>query len=46
MLGAAGRLGGYRATGHWYIRDQLALLGAKPVNERVVRDRNRTMGGA
>jgi cyclohexyl-isocyanide hydratase len=27
------------------VRDQLALLGAIPVNERVVKDRNRMSGG-
>jgi cyclohexyl-isocyanide hydratase len=45
VLGAAGLLRGYRATGHWYIRDLLSLLGATPVNERVVQDRNRITGG-
>jgi cyclohexyl-isocyanide hydratase len=45
VLGAAGLLRGYRATGHWYIRDLLSLLGATPVNERVVHDRNRITGG-
>jgi cyclohexyl-isocyanide hydratase len=45
VLGAAGLLRGYRATGHWYIRDLLSLLGAKPVNARVVHDRNRLTGG-
>lgn len=41
LLGAAGLLQGYRATSHWSAVDQLALLGATPVHERVVWDRNR-----
>lgn len=45
VIGAAGLLQGYKATGHWYIRDHLALLGATPVNERVVVDGNRITGG-
>jgi len=45
VLGAAGLLRGYRATGHWYIRDLLKHMGATPVNERVVMDRNRITGG-
>lgn len=44
LLGAAGLLRGYRATCHWMCRDQLALLGATPVVDRVVRDRNRMTG--
>ena len=44
VLGAAGLLQGYRATSHWASLDQLALLGAEPVAERVVRDRNRVTG--
>ena len=44
VLGAAGLLKGYRATSHWSSIDQLALLGAEPVNQRVVRDRNRISG--
>lgn len=44
VLGAAGLLRGYRATSHWSSRDQLALLGAEPVDARVVRDRNRLTG--
>ncbi|ACS85896.1 DJ-1/PfpI family protein [Musicola paradisiaca] len=44
VLGAAGLLRGYRATSHWSALDQLALLGAEPVAERVVRDRNRITG--
>ncbi len=42
ILGAAGLLRGYRATSHWCVRDQvLPRLGAVPVDERVVFDRNR-----
>ncbi|MGO4676080.1 DJ-1/PfpI family protein [Bosea sp. 2YAB26] len=44
VLGAAGLLEGYRATSHWSSIDQLALLGAIPVAERVVKDRNRITG--
>jgi len=44
ILGAAGLLKGYRATSHWSSIDQLALLGATPVDQRVVRDRNRITG--
>lgn len=44
VLGAAGLLKGYKATTHWASLDQLALLGAEPVSERVVRDRNRITG--
>lgn len=44
LLGAAGLLRGYRATSHWYVRDLLPLLDATPVNQRVVRDRNRVTG--
>jgi cyclohexyl-isocyanide hydratase len=45
LLGAAGLLRGYRATTHWMSLDLLALFGAEPVDERVVRDRNRITGG-
>ncbi len=38
ILGAAGLLRGKRATSHWTVVDQLALLGATPVQERVVVD--------
>ena len=42
ILGAAGLLRGYRATSHWCVRDRvLPLLGAVPVAERVVFDRDR-----
>jgi cyclohexyl-isocyanide hydratase len=44
ILGAAGLLQGYRATTHWRYLDLLALLGAQPVAERVVVDRNRITG--
>jgi len=45
ILGAAGLLKGYKATSHWATRDLLPLLGATPVEERVVEDRNRLTGG-
>lgn len=45
LLGAAGLLKGYRAACHWMAREELALLGAIPVAERVVVDRNRISGG-
>lgn len=45
VLGAAGLLKGYRATGHWYIRDLLAAIGASVEHGRVVTDRNRITGG-
>jgi len=45
LLGAAGLLRGYKATSHWSVRDHLALMGATPVHERVVQDRNRITGG-
>jgi cyclohexyl-isocyanide hydratase len=41
LAGAAGLLRGYRATTHWLSLDLLPLVGAIPVNERVVKDRNR-----
>lgn len=44
VLGCAGLLKGYRATSHWAARDVLPLLGAIPVAERVVEDRNRITG--
>lgn len=45
LLGAAGLLRGYRATTHWNSMHCLAPLGAVPVAERVVFDRNRITGG-
>jgi cyclohexyl-isocyanide hydratase len=44
ILGAAGLLRGYRATTHWLVRDVLPTLGATPVAQRVVVDRNRITG--
>jgi transcriptional regulator GlxA family with amidase domain len=38
ILAAAGLLDGKRATSHWMAIDELARLGAQPVNERVVFD--------
>lgn len=45
LLGAAGLLKGYRATGHWQSREALSHLGAVLADERVVRDRNRITSG-
>ncbi len=45
ILAAAGLLQGYRSACHWLSRDQLALMGAIPVDARVVVDRNRISGG-
>lgn len=45
ILGAAGLLQGYKATSHWVTLDSLSKLGATPVNQRVVIDRNRITGG-
>ncbi len=45
VLGAAGLLNGYRAATHWLSMDLLPLLGAEPVDARVVIDRNRITGG-
>jgi cyclohexyl-isocyanide hydratase len=45
VLGAAGLLKGRRATCHWMSLDQLALLGAIPVAERVVIDGPIVTGG-
>jgi cyclohexyl-isocyanide hydratase len=44
VLGAAGLLHGYRATCHWASHELLSLVGATPVNERVIVDRNRITG--
>ncbi len=44
VLGAAGLLRGYRATTHWMSLPELPFLGAIPVSERVVIDRNRVTG--
>lgn len=44
VLGATGLQEGYKAATHWASLEQLALLGAEPINERVVRDRNRITG--
>ena len=41
ILGYAGELKGYRATTHWMAKKYLASLGAIPVDQRVVVDRNR-----
>lgn len=45
ILGAAGLLRGYRACTHWAAMGVLPWLGATPVDERVVIDRNRITGG-
>jgi cyclohexyl-isocyanide hydratase len=45
ILGAAGLLKGYRATTHWMSHSMLHLLGAHPVEQRVVVDRDRITGG-
>lgn len=45
LLGAAGLLKGYRATTYWASLEDLSLLGATAVRERVVIDRNRITGG-
>ncbi|PLP58380.1 DJ-1/PfpI family protein [Mesorhizobium loti] len=45
LLGAAGLLAGYRATGHWQSRYALPHLGAILEDGRVVRDRNRITAG-
>jgi cyclohexyl-isocyanide hydratase len=45
LLGAAGLLKGYEATSHWAARDGLSAFGARPVDARVVVDRNRATGG-
>ncbi|MFC5677976.1 DJ-1/PfpI family protein [Aeromicrobium endophyticum] len=45
VLGAAGLLDGYEAVTHWTAMDVLGDLGAIPVQDRVVIDRNRVTGG-
>jgi cyclohexyl-isocyanide hydratase len=45
IQGAAGLLKGYEATSHWGWHDVLESLGAIPVKQRVVHDRNRLSGG-
>jgi cyclohexyl-isocyanide hydratase len=45
VLGAAGLLDGYKATTHWTSVDLLGNLGAIPIGDRVVVDRNRVTGG-
>ncbi len=45
LLEAAGLLQGYKATSHWTVRELLPLLGATPVDQRVVEDRNRITAG-
>ena len=45
LLGKAGLLDGYASGCHWAWRDALVQFGAKPVRQRVVRDRNRFSGG-
>ncbi|MEM1385626.1 MAG: DJ-1/PfpI family protein [Pseudomonadota bacterium] len=45
LLGQAGLVDGYRVTSHWLMRDLMTEFGAIPVDERVVRDRNRITGG-
>jgi len=45
LLGAAGLLRGYRAATHWAFMDLLPIVGAEPVHERVVVDRNRITAG-
>jgi cyclohexyl-isocyanide hydratase len=45
LLGAAGLLEGYEATTHWAFHELLVHGGAKPVQKRVVVDRNRITGG-
>jgi len=45
LLGAAGLLRGYRAATHWAFMELLPLVGATPVDERIVVDRNRITAG-
>lgn len=44
ILAAANLLKGYKATCHWAVREQLAMLGVEVIPERVVIDRNRITG--
>ncbi|MEM8793141.1 MAG: DJ-1/PfpI family protein [Pseudomonadota bacterium] len=44
LLGQAGLVDGYRVTSHWFTRPLMEAFGAIPVDERVVRDRNRITG--
>ncbi len=44
-LAAAGLLKGYDATSHWAVAELLPLMGARHIDKRVVRDRNRMTGG-
>ena len=45
ILGVAGHLRGYRAATHWAFMELLPLVGATPINQRVVIDRDRITGG-
>lgn len=45
ILAGAGLLTGYRSACHWLSRDQLSVLGAIPVADRIVVDGNRISGG-
>jgi cyclohexyl-isocyanide hydratase len=45
VLGAAGLLDGYRSACHSMWRGYLPRFGAIPVQDRIVRDRNRVSGG-
>jgi len=45
VLGAAGLLRGYDAATHWAAMEYLPRFGARPVEKRVVRDRNRITAG-
>lgn len=45
LLGAAGLLRGYDAATHWAYMPLLSMYGARPVDQRVVVDRNRITAG-
>lgn len=45
VLGAAGLLNGYDATSHWAVAGLLPIMGARHIDRRVVKDRNRITGG-